>query len=96
MVEITTGDIASQDNTTTALMVYKEMVAQINKHATKFKKAGITYEEMIAQLDNIRDRLETDIVATAEDEDRINPLKESLYKNLDLAYKAVEGAFSKD
>lgn len=96
MVDITTGDIAANDNTTTALMVYKEMVAQINKHATKFKKAGITYEEMIAQLDNIRDRLETDIIATAEDEDRINPLKQNLYKNLDLAYKAVEGAFSKE
>lgn len=96
MVEITTGDIATQDNTTTALMVYKEMVAQINKHATKFKKAGITYEEMMAQLDNISNRLETDIIATAEDEDRINPLKQNLYKNLDLAYKAVEGAFSKE
>lgn len=93
LVDISQGDIALEDNTTTALMVYKELVNQINKHAVKFKKAGVTYEEMIAQLDNVKTRLETDIITTVEDEDRIQPIKTKLYKNLDLAYKAVEGAF---
>ena len=93
LVEITEGDIATEDNTTTALMVYKEMVSQISKHSGEFKKAGITYEEITAQLDNIKTRLETDIITTPEDEDRIGPLKDNLYQNLELAYKAVDGAY---
>ena len=96
LVEITQGDIAAEDNTTTALMVYKEMVSQINKNATEFKKVGITYEEIIAQLDNIKTRLETDIVTTPEDEDRIGPIKANLYQNLELAYKSVDGAYKEE
>lgn len=96
LVEIAQGDIAAEDNTTTALMVYKEMVSQINKNATDFKKAGITYEEIIAQLDNIKTRLETDIITTPEDEDRIGPIKDNLYQNLELAYKAVDGAYKEE
>lgn len=93
LVEITQGDIALEDNTTTALMVYKEMVSQISKHSEEFQKAGVTYEEIVAQLDNIKTRLDTDIITTPEDEERIKPLKDNLYLNLELAYKAVDGAY---
>lgn len=96
LVDITSGDIALSDNSTTALMVYKEMVSQISKHSGEFKKAGITYEEITAQLDNIKTRLETDIVVNAENEDRIQPLKDNLYTNLELAYKAAEGVYKKE
>lgn len=93
LVEISDGNIAWQDNSTTALMIYKEMVSQIGKHANEFKKAGISYEEMIAQLENVRTRLDTDILPTPENEDRIQALKDNLYTNLELSYKSVEGAF---
>ena len=94
--QITAGDIAKTDNSTTALMVYKEMVSQIYSNANNFKKDGITYEDMKAQLDNISKRLQTDITITdTSNADRINQLKDTLSANITLAQKTLDGAFHK-
>ena len=94
--QITAGDIAKTDNSTTALMVYKEMVSQIYSNANNFKKDGITYEDMKAQLDNISKRLQTDITITdTSNADRINQLKDTLSANITLAQKSLDGAFHK-
>ncbi|MBQ7429666.1 MAG: serine/threonine protein kinase [Butyrivibrio sp.] len=92
--EITSGDIAQIDNTTTALMIYKEMANQIYINVNKFKKEGISKQEMQNQLDNIMSRLETDIVVTDNNNaDRINMLKLETMKNVDYAQKALDTAF---
>ena len=96
LAQITQGNIAADDNATTALMIYKEMVSQIYANANHFKKDGVSYDAMEAQLDNIRKRLVTDITVTDSDNaDRINNLKTALTDNIDLAQKALDGAFHK-
>lgn len=94
LVDITSGDIMASDNATTALMVYKEMVYQIYCNANKFKKDGITQEEMQEQLDNISERLNSDITVTDEtNADRIDTLKTTLENNIVLAQKTLDNAF---
>jgi len=93
LCEITKGDIAKTDNSTTALMVYKEMISQIYKHCNEFKKDGISYEEMNNQLENIKERLKTDIDADSAQSDRIEKTKSTLEENLKLAQRSLNEAF---
>ena len=90
---ITEGDIAAEDNSTTALMVYKEMISQIYKNASAFKADGISYKEMKEQIDNISSRLESDIEC---DTDSIKKMKENLEESIVSAERALENAFSSD
>ena len=90
---ITEGDIAAEDNSTTALMVYKEMISQIYKNAPAFKADGISYKEMKEQIDNISSRLESDIEC---DTDSIKKMKENLEESIVSAERALENAFSSD
>ncbi|OQA23266.1 MAG: hypothetical protein BWY61_01479 [Firmicutes bacterium ADurb.Bin354] len=90
---ITEGDIAAEDNSTTALMVYKEMISQIFKNAPAFKADGISYKEMKEQIDNISSRLESDIEC---DTDSIKKMKENLEESIVSAERALENAFSSD
>ena len=90
---ITEGDIAAEDNSTTALMVYKEMISQIYKNAPAFKADGISYKEMKEQIDNISSRLESDIEC---DTDSIKKMKENLEESIVRAERALENAFSSD
>ena len=88
---ITEGDIAAEDNSTTALMVYKEMISQIYKNAPAFKADGISYKEMKEQIDNISSRLESDIEC---DTDSIKKMKENLEESIVSAERSLENAFS--
>lgn len=94
MTEAASGDIASIDNSTTALIVYRELCTQIYSNAVNFKNAGITKEQMEAELKNIQSRLETDIQITdISGAQRITGLKEQVEKGLQYAYDAVDNAF---
>lgn len=64
MTEAAAGDIARIDNSTTALIVYRELATQIYINAVNFRNAGITRQEMEAQLDNMEKRLASDIEVT--------------------------------
>lgn len=94
MTEATSGDIASIDNSTTALIVYREMCTQIYSNAVNFKNAGITKAQMEEQLQNIEQRLETDIKVTdISGVERITSLKAQVEEGLIYASEAVENAF---
>ena len=94
ITEAAAGDIAQIDNPTTALIVYRELGTQIYINAVHFMHDGITKEEMIAQLENIERRLETDIEITdAFGMERILNLKAQTEESVSYAYSAIHNAF---
>ncbi len=94
LVAITEGDIAEIDNTTTALMVYREMIAQINTHSIDFVKAGVQKADMEGQIKQIEDSLENQIKNRDDaDSERIKALISSLSDNIKMAKDTVERAY---
>jgi len=90
------GDIAEIDNSTTALIIYRETAAQIFQYVVNFKNDGISYDDMKAVLDNITDRLGTDIeTSDAVNTDRINELIEQTKSNVENAMYSLNVAFEK-
>lgn len=61
LVEVTQGDIAVNDNITTAMIIYSEACTQIYNHAKQFKDAGIGKEELESLLSRIGQSLEDHI-----------------------------------
>lgn len=95
LVALSEGNLVAIDNSTTALMMYKEMVFQIYSFTDKFKASGVTKEEMVAQLDNIETRLASDIVILdISKAERISNMKDELTQNIALARRVVESTFS--
>lgn len=94
LTAIADGNIAEIDNSTTALMIYKETANQIYINVNKFKKEGITKKEMQDQLDSIAKHIQTDITITDDsNSDRINGLIEEVNINIGYAQKALDTAF---
>lgn len=94
IVLLASGDIAHDDNLKTALVVYKELVAQILLHANDFKNAGIKQDVIESELEMVKLRL-ADIVKMDDfdsdlDQELVNQIKQSLEK----ARQAVDYAFA--
>jgi len=56
------GDIASEDNATTALLLYGEVATQIYENAYNFYKEGVDIKDMQEELMMIEDRISKDII----------------------------------
>ena len=90
LCQVTEGNITQMDNATTALMVYREMVYQIYVNGMKFKKAGVSKAELQGQLDNVRERLKTDIGAQAAGNERVQALAGEVQENLEQAQRVLD------
>lgn len=91
LCQVTEGNITELDNATTALMVYREMVYQVYVNGMKFKKAGVSREELQNQLDNVRKRLETDIgVDDLSENERLGSLADEVQANLEQAQRLLD------
>lgn len=90
LCQVTEGNITQMDNATTALMVYREMVYQIYVNGMKFKKAGVPKAELQGQLDNVRERLKTDIGAQAAGNERVQALASEVQENLEQAQRVLD------
>lgn len=88
LTELSEGNLVSIDNERTALVVYESFVAQIITRANEFKSAGVTYEEMEAQLSNMESHLQTDFTSSYESE--ITKLQEAI----EQARRIVVSAYS--
>jgi len=100
LIELSEGNIVVVDNSTTAIMMYRELVYQIYSNTDKFRKDGVTKKEMLEQLDNITERIvgsedkaATDINLSSE-KDRVRTMVAELEYNITLAKRAVESSFS--
>lgn len=60
MIALSEGNLVEVDNERTALVMYQELVSQMVSRAVDFKRDGVTQDEMLAQLTNIRQHLQTD------------------------------------
>ncbi|WP_408072017.1 serine/threonine protein kinase [Butyrivibrio sp. JL13D10] len=91
---ITEGNIAEMDNTTTALMIYKEMIGQINTHSIDFIKAGVEIPDMEAQIKLIEENLEKYIMQTEDAKaERISDMIAALTGEIDRAKDTVNKAY---
>lgn len=94
LTELAAGDIAGEDNITTAMMVYRELAYQIYRCASLFHEAGVEKQEMLNELEAVRKRLVTEIVIPEDgNQERNRLLKEALLSDLEQAARQVEAAF---
>lgn len=90
LCQVTEGNITQMDNVTTALMVYREMVNQVYVNGMKFKKAGVAKAELQGQLDNVRERLKTDIGAEMSGNERVQALADEVQGTLEQAQRVLD------
>ena len=94
MSELTLGrDIVREDNATTAIVMYKEMLSQIIMHANDFSKAGISQDAMETAIASIDASLSSDFTGIPMDEVQ----EESYIETQNLineAYEAVETVYT--
>lgn len=94
LVAASEGDIASLDNETTALIIYKELASQIYINVNKFHKDGVTQDEMKTQLDNIESHLKSDFTQKdAANAERIGELTREVTNNVNSARESVRLEF---
>lgn len=91
LTELVNGNLVETVNVETACVMYNELVSQISQNNLKFKATGITKEQMLNELDNIRARLENDVSGGS---DSIEKSKTDILNNIDLAEKQVRIAYS--
>lgn len=88
------GDIAGEDNITTALMVYKELVYQVYRGASLFRDAGVGRQELLHELDLVGQLLKSELVIPEDgNQERNRLLMESLTEDLERARRQVDAAF---
>lgn len=88
LIELSAGDLVQLDNATTALTMYKELAYQIISYAEKFKAAGVEQEDMVAQLDNMSQRIAGNEFANGTQ--RVSELKTELLEMIERARYTVE------
>lgn len=95
LVSVSSGDLVRQDNVRTALVVYRELTAEISAHARDFRSAGVKEEDLVSAMSHVRSALDNEILSTSGfDPDTDQALADTVKANLDSAEQAVETAFS--
>ncbi|MBO4389245.1 MAG: serine/threonine protein kinase [Lachnospiraceae bacterium] len=90
---LTTGNIVDEDNSYTAVMMYKQLLSELTNYSWKFRRAGVAQEDIKALLDEVDSRLDTDFQGIS-DEYILNSISE-LEKNLSIARRSVDSAYGK-
>ena len=94
LVQVTAGDVAKEDTVITALIVYREMAYQIYVNAMHFKDAGVTKEEMLAQLTIIETGLQSsEFVPQGGNTERVTSLTAQVEEGISLAKQTIENSF---
>ena len=99
LVSSTEENLVEKDNVMTALVIYRELVNQINANCGKFKSAGITKNQIEEQMENVRYRLANDIqpviddIGDADTRDMLVEIKDQITANLESAEQLVRANF---
>ena len=92
--ELTDGNLVDEDNATTALRMYNEMVNQIVTNARKFKEAGVSKNEMEKKLDSIQKHIDSEVKSASDaGSERITSLIATIEENMELAEQAIGNAY---
>ncbi len=87
------GNLVEITNVRTTLEVYKHLVCQISDNAYRFRKDGVSREELENQIADIENRLETDVVIT-DNEETNQALIATILANVANAKLSIETTFS--
>ncbi|WP_035765584.1 serine/threonine-protein kinase [Butyrivibrio sp. NC2002] len=96
LCDLTSGNIVSIDNETTALMMYEELAGQVNLHAMEFIKGGVSYDSIRDEFEMIESHLDSDFNAeTMSSSERLTTMMENTKSLLDKAKASAKNAHNK-
>lgn len=94
LTALSEGNLVEADNERTALIMYQELVTQVVSRASDFKRDGVTEEEMLAQMTNIRQRLQTDFESLSKtNRAAVTDDMKSLQNSIEQAERIIQSAF---
>lgn len=95
--ELTQGNLAEADNAKTALVMYEELVGQICNNCERFKHAGVTKQDILSQISNAEERLDTDIIMEQEGNRKMLEVEiKEIRKNISLAKRITDSVYQFD
>lgn len=89
LTAIAEGNLVEEDNPTTAVVVYRELAAQIVTNTVAFKNAGVTKEQMEAQIAAIRTHLKSDFGNVTENISQEIGVLEEILQNAETAVQST-------
>lgn len=91
LTELVQGNLVEMDNNKTALVMYNELVYQIYEKAYDFEAAGVSSETLLKELEQVEERLRTDINPKSNDKNRdeILQLRDEVAENIEKARQIV-------
>ena len=91
---LTQGNLVREDNEQTAIVMYRELLYQIQMHANEFRKSGVSRDVIAEKIKQVKNHLASDFnLEKLDDEDRENI--ENLLILSDNASNALDSAFAK-
>ena len=82
-------------NNVNKLLIYKELTAQIFSSAVEFRGAGITEDQMKAELDKMEESLDQmEIIHGTANAAYEEELKQAVYENLNMARNNLAAVFN--
>ncbi len=95
LTELSAGNLVEADNANTAVIMYREVTAQIISHAVELKNDGVTQEEIETQLENIEQHLDSDFnELTKNEQSSVTESMAKLEESLVQAKRVVISTYS--
>lgn len=94
LTALSEGNLVEADNERTALIMYQELVTQVVSRASDFKRDGVTEEEMLAQMTNIKQHLQADFESLGEtNRAAVAEDMQSLENSIEQAERIIQSTF---
>jgi len=94
LTSLSEGNLVEMDNERTALVMYEELAGQMISRTMEFKNDGVEQEEMLLQLENIKEHLKTDFSGlNAANQALITEELKNLEHTLKQAEKMIPGKY---
>ena len=90
------GNLVETDNERTAIVMYEELLGVIITKTAEFQESGVRKEEMLKQIENIKQHLKHDFKNSEESVRKI--LEEEiqiLWENIERAEKMIESVYGR-
>lgn len=93
-VMLASGDLAKEDNIRTALVIYRELSSLIGQKSWEFKSAGVSYEDLLGELDMIDSKVNNDIVNMNQFNNEIDAaIVDDINSNIENARRSLDITF---
>jgi serine/threonine-protein kinase len=90
------GNLVETDNERTAIVMYEELLGVIITKTAEFQESGVRKEEMLKQIENIKQHLKHDFKNSEESVRKILEEEiQTLWKNIERAEKMIESVYGR-